>query len=101
MCAAKQRHCAVVFLMMFALGLSLGLIAEDVLEVAYDESEAVPYETTPSFSIVSRSVSPWTPQVMPKSDSLRKRCEGHAEDRAWSVRSICDSFNILDHSFRC
>ena len=100
MCAAKQRHCAVVFLMMFALGLSLGLIAEDVLEVAYDESEAVPYETTPSFSIVARPVSPSTPLVMPKSDSLRKRCEGRTEDSALSVRSICDSLNILDHSFR-
>ena len=87
--------------MMFALGLSLGLIAEDVLEVAYNESEAVPYETTPSFSIVAGPVSPSTPQVMPKSDSLRKRCEGRAEHSAWSARSICNSLNILDHSLRC
>jgi hypothetical protein len=54
--AAKPR-CAVVFRMILTLGLSLGLPAEDVLDAVYDESEALPYEGTPSFSIVLSPVA--------------------------------------------
>jgi hypothetical protein len=49
--AAKPR-CAVVFLMVLALGVSLGLPAEDVLDAVYDESETLPCEVIPLFSIV-------------------------------------------------
>jgi hypothetical protein len=49
--AAKPR-CAVVFLMILTMGVSLGLPAEDVLETVYDESEAFPSEGIPLFSIV-------------------------------------------------
>jgi hypothetical protein len=44
--AAKPR-CAVLFLMVLALGVSLGLPAEDVLDAVYDESETLPYEVIP------------------------------------------------------
>ena len=49
--AAKPR-CAVLFLMVLTLGVSLGLPAEDVLEEVYDESEALPSESIPLISIV-------------------------------------------------
>jgi hypothetical protein len=48
--AAKPR-CAVVFLMVLALGVSLGLPAEDVLDAVYDESETLPCEVVSLFSI--------------------------------------------------
>ncbi len=57
--AAKPRW-AVVFLMILTVFLSLGLPAEDVLDAVYDESESVPYEVTPQFSIVVRPVAAQT-----------------------------------------
>lgn len=51
--ATVKPRFAVVFLMLFSLGLSLSLPAEDVLDAVYDESEAVPYEVTPVFSIAA------------------------------------------------
>src|SRR5450755_4504915 len=47
---AKPR-CTVVFLMFLTLGVSLGLPAGDVMDAVYDESEAVPYEVIPLFSV--------------------------------------------------
>jgi hypothetical protein len=48
--STKTRF-AIVFLMILALGLPLSFPAEDIPETAYDESEALPYEGTPLFSI--------------------------------------------------
>ena len=53
--------------MFLALGLSVGLPAEDVLETTYDESEAVPYEGTPLFSIAAPPVAERTTQDVPSS----------------------------------
>jgi hypothetical protein len=49
--ASKSRF-AIVFLMLLGMGLYLGLPAEDVLDAVYDESEALPCEDAPLFSIV-------------------------------------------------
>lgn len=54
--AAKPRW-AVVFLMVLSVCLSLGLPAEDVLDAVYDESEPLPYEVSPLFSIAVRPVA--------------------------------------------
>jgi hypothetical protein len=59
--AAKPGF-AVVFLIILALGLPLGFLPEDVPETAYDESEALPYEGTPLFSIVVVQVATRTTQ---------------------------------------
>jgi hypothetical protein len=64
--AAKPR-CAVVFLMVLTLGVSLGLPAEDVLETVYDESEALPSESIPLFSIVAPLVAARTTPAVPSS----------------------------------
>ena len=60
--AAKPRF-AVVFLMILTLGVSLGLPAEDVLDAVYDESEALPCEGAPLFSIVLSPVAARGPQA--------------------------------------
>jgi hypothetical protein len=67
---AKPR-CAVVFLMFLALGVSLGLPAEDVMDAVYDESEAVPYEVIPPGSISSSPLFARTTQAAPS--SLRQK----------------------------
>lgn len=61
--ATKPRF-AVVFMMILAACLSLGLPAEDVLDAVYDESESVPYEVTPLISIAVRPVSARTMQAL-------------------------------------
>jgi hypothetical protein len=53
---------AVVLLMILTVGLSLGLPAEDVLDAVYDESEAVPYEVIPLFSVALRPLAARTTQ---------------------------------------
>jgi hypothetical protein len=50
--AAANPRRAVFFLMILTLGMSLGLPAVDVLDAVYDESEALPFEAIPQFSIV-------------------------------------------------
>ena len=57
--AAKPR-CAVVFLMLLTLGVSVGLPAEDILDIVYDESEPAPSELIPLFSIAPQVVTPRT-----------------------------------------
>jgi hypothetical protein len=53
---AGQPRFAVVFLMILTIGLSLGLPAVDVLEAVYDESEALPCEAIPQFSVTLQPV---------------------------------------------
>jgi hypothetical protein len=62
MAGAAQPRFAVVLLMILTLGMSLGLPAEDVLDAVYDESEALPCEGTPSFSITLSPVDAQTTQ---------------------------------------
>jgi len=62
MTSAAQPRLAVVFLMILTLGVSLGLPAEDVMDAVYDESEALPYEAIPLFSIVLRALPARTTQ---------------------------------------
>ena len=49
-----RRPCSILVLcVLLGFGVSLAVPAEDVPETSYDESEAVPYESTPVFSIVA------------------------------------------------
>ena len=98
--AAKPRW-AIVFLMMLTLGVSLGLPAEDVLEAAYDESEALPYEGTPVVSDApSQAAAPAT--AASRSAGNRKstspcgaaasRVNGNDCDRSSDVRKVALAF---------
>ena len=71
MVTAAKTGLAVVFLMIFTVFLSLGLPAEDVLGAVYDESESVPYEVTPLFSVALRGGSARTAQAPLSSLHLR------------------------------
>jgi hypothetical protein len=102
-----KPFCAVVFLMILTLGVSLGLPMEDVLDAVYDESETLPLESTPLFSRVVVQMPTRTPQPTLKSGSPfhlgspGRCCERRAEQMEQPSRPITDSLTILDHSLRC
>jgi hypothetical protein len=48
----RRPRSILVLCVVLAFGTSLAVPAEDVPETAYDESEALPYEGAPLFSIV-------------------------------------------------
>ena len=63
-----RRPCFVLILfVLLGFGVSLAVPAEDVPETAYDESEALPYEGTPLFSIVVPLAAGRTTQAVPSS----------------------------------
>jgi hypothetical protein len=97
--------------MLFVLlgfGVSLAVPAEDVAETAYDESEALPYESTPLFSIevpqasarIAKAKAELSCDSPLRFNSLTKRCQRRREDNAGSHR-VFDSLTILNHSLRC
>jgi hypothetical protein len=53
-----RRPCSILILcVLLGFGVSLAVQAEDVPETAFDESEGLPYEDTPLFSIVGSQAS--------------------------------------------
>ncbi len=105
--SAAEPRCAVVFLMILTLGVSLGLPMEDVLDAVCDESETLPLESTPLFSRVVVQMPTRTPQPtlksgsrsiwVPRADAANSR----AAQMEQPSRPITDSLTILDHSLRC
>jgi hypothetical protein len=67
MTGATKPRLAVVLLMILTLGIALGLPAEDVLDATYDESEALPCNGTPLFSIVMPPLAARTTQELLRS----------------------------------
>ena len=58
----KPRPPLVLFVLLF-LGLSQAVLAEDLMETAFDESEAQPCESTPIVSNVTAQAASATPTV--------------------------------------
>ena len=56
-----------VVLLLLCFGLSLAVPADDVPETGYNESEALPYEGTPVFSIAVPLAAARATQVVPNS----------------------------------
>jgi hypothetical protein len=97
-----RRRCSIlVFCVLLGFGVPLAVLAEDVPETAYDESEALPYESIALPSILLRPVVARTPQPTLKSGSLNRRREGRAEHEARSAHPASNSLTIFDHSLRC
>ncbi len=102
----RRPFFVLILFVILGFGLSLAVPAEDVPETAYDESEGVPYEGTPRFSIVLPLDSARIAKAelscdsLPHFNSLTKRCKRHRENNGHSPR-IPDSLTILNHSLRC
>jgi hypothetical protein len=61
-----RRRCSILVLCArLGFGVCLVVPAEDVPETAYDESEGLPYEGTPLFSIVVPLVAAHSTQAVP------------------------------------
>jgi len=61
-----KPSCAVVFLMVLAIGVSLRLPEEDVLDAVYDESETLPCEVIPLASTAGSPVTASRTQALPR-----------------------------------
>ena len=103
----RNARSAIVFLVILTMGLCLSVLPEDVAETALDESEALPYERTPLFSIVVRPVAARTAKDrLTRVSALRcapltGRCQCRLRsERVWA-HSDFDSLTILDCSLRC
>jgi hypothetical protein len=97
---------AFIVIVALVLGASFAIPAEDVPETAYDESESLPCERTPVFSItVSESVAEAPAaqicRFRIRCNSLRGSGAKRLERRTGWAYPICGSLTILDHSFRC
>lgn len=96
---------AIVSIVVFTLSVCLGLPFEDVLDVAYDEKETQPFESTGLFSsamlqVLDRALRSGTNFDCPlQSGCLNKGRERSAEQN--KVHAIHDSLTILDHQLRC
>jgi len=110
--ATAKPGFAIVFLMILSMGLSLSFPAEDILDAIYNESEAVPCERTPVFSIDAPSSARMVRAKFSRGsvlhfNSLTKRCKLYGENSArgqvTSVLSVRDSLTFINqHLFlRC
>jgi hypothetical protein len=94
-----------VIFVLLGFGTSLAVPAEDVPETAYDESEALPYEGTPLFSIVVPQACARILRTELSCDSLvhfsssTKRCQP-SENNA-EARCVTNSLTLLNHFLRC
>lgn len=71
MTSTRVRNVRFVFVLLLTmvLGLFLAVPAEDISETAFDESETLPYESTPLFSIeVPQAAAPEAQDVLGASD---------------------------------
>ena len=66
----RKPWSVLIIFVLLAFGVSLAVPAEDVPETAYDESEALPFEGVPLFSIALRQVAART-QVPVSSGHLK------------------------------
>jgi hypothetical protein len=102
----KESRSALVVLLLLSFGVSLPVSTEDVPETPYDESETLPCESTPVFSIAMLEPFAETPAsqcrvpvfrlVAPK--RLGSRHPGHWADLS---RSSFISITNLAHALRC
>jgi hypothetical protein len=101
-----QSRSVLVLLVALVLSVSFAVPAEDVPETAYDESESLPFESTPEVSIAMPEAVAEAPVVRPRDYRLRpaflRRPGAQQVDReAGRVYPVCDSLSILDHPRRC
>jgi hypothetical protein len=103
-----RRRCSILVLfVLLGFGVSLIVPAEDVPETPYDESETLPFEGTPLFSItIPRASARITTAAESIGGSLlgatssTKRGQRRRENNTWS-RCVTNYLITLNHSLRC
>ncbi len=100
-----RKPCSILLLCV-VLGFGVSMLAplEDVPETAYDESEALPYVSTPVFSVAMPKaivLDGQTVVAMLRPGSLRRPATQRSDQRIDSANPIGDFLTILDHALRC
>ncbi len=95
-----------VLLACLVLGLSSALPAEDSPDTAYDESESLPCESTPVFSMavpetVPQALAVWIRLSQPGRGSPARPGAQRPERGTFQAYSISTSFTIFDRALRC
>jgi hypothetical protein len=103
--ATGKLRCAALLLTIVALGVSLGLPAEDVLDVVYDESEPMPYQAAIGFSVVLPQTFASIANTISHSPVLSggppTECTTLCPESNPKKRGVSDSLTIMNHSLRC
>jgi len=102
----RTPRSALVILLLLGFGLPLAVPAEDVPETPYDESEALPYERTPLFSIAVPQASPRIAKAGVSRDSpvfFHSWTKHSMSGRGENAQPVCvpASLAIRNHSLRC
>jgi hypothetical protein len=102
-----RKPCSILLLcVLLGFGASVFLPAEDVPETAYDESELLPYESLPVFSIAASETVAQAPAVRTRASQpfcgFPRRPGAQRPERGtfWAY-PISASFTILNHTLRC
>lgn len=102
----RKAWFAVILFVLLGFGVSLAVPAEDVPETPYDESETLPFEGAPLFSIVvpqasaQRAKGELSCSFLLRLNALTKWHQRRRENKADS-HCVPNSLTILNHSFRC
>jgi len=102
----RRASSILVLSVLLGFGVSLAVPAEDVPETAYDESESLPFESTPVVSMAAPKTFEEAPAVRAGASQLLctslRTLEVRRSDR-WAELpcTVSPSLIILDHSFRC
>jgi len=102
----SKLHGILVVLAALVLSWSFAVPVEDDPETPYDESEALPYESTPLFSVMLQDSARELQSVListllPRVNPTARRDEVLAEQWARTPHPTYRSVTILDHSLRC
>jgi len=99
----KPRRLILILLVLLGLCLPLAVPAEDVPETMYDESETLPCQATPAYSVVVsyssvRVAIAGLSVESPLLSTKRSQCSRDINERPLRVS---DSLIILNRSLRC
>ena len=101
----RKLRSVLVIVALLSLGLALVVPAEDLLETAYDESEALPYAGLPLFSLTVPQASALATAELRCGSMFRLNALPRGSQR--SLARECglylhpNSLAILNHSLRC
>jgi len=101
----REASSLLVLFVLLAFGVSLAFPAGDVPETAYDESEVVPCECTPLFSLAAPKAAAAAQTVLtvasPCCSDPAAGCQRYQKHRAGTLHPVPDSLTILNCSLRC
>ena len=102
----RKSRSILVLLVLLGFGVSLAVPEEDAPETPYDESETLPYESTPLFSIAHPQPSGQIAKGelncgSPFRFDLAAKCRNRSHENYRESYCVPSSLTIISHSLRC